>query len=355
MSVGFRAIQWNRAKIVYDVAVVAFVVTFVGVHMALGYRREPPGDAAAWIDLRINALGACAFTMITIILCIGPLARLDRRFLPLLYNRRHFGVIAFCVALAHGVSVFDWFWVQGSAGDFVAELTTGANYTKFIGFTTKAIGLTALMIFFVMAATSHDYWQAFLGPAAWKSLHMAIYPAYGLLVMHVSLGMMQEDRSPLIPALLLLSFGLVAGLHIAAGRSERKLDRAAGVADGWIVVGPPEAIPDKAATIVLTEGGERIAVFRDGATISAMTNVCAHQNGPLGEGRVVNGCAVCPWHQWEYQLADGCAPAPFTEKIATYRARLRDGRIEVDPKPLPPGTPAALVLDGSAKRDYSAG
>jgi hypothetical protein len=31
--------------------------------------------------------------MLTIILSIGPLCRLDRRFLPLLYNRRHFGVL----------------------------------------------------------------------------------------------------------------------------------------------------------------------------------------------------------------------------------------------------------------------
>ena len=39
--------------------------------------------------------------MLTIILSIGPLARLDRRFLPLLYNRRHFGVLTFFVALLH--------------------------------------------------------------------------------------------------------------------------------------------------------------------------------------------------------------------------------------------------------------
>ena len=37
-----------------------------------------------------RAFGACAFVMLTVILAIGPLARLDRRFLPLLYNRRHF-------------------------------------------------------------------------------------------------------------------------------------------------------------------------------------------------------------------------------------------------------------------------
>ena len=41
----------------------------------------------------MRAFGSCAFLMLTLILCIGPLARLDARFLPLLYNRRHFGVL----------------------------------------------------------------------------------------------------------------------------------------------------------------------------------------------------------------------------------------------------------------------
>jgi hypothetical protein len=44
-------------------------------------------------------------------------------------------------------------------------------------------------------------------------------------------------------------------------------------------------------------------------------------------------------------LADGCAPAPFTEKLATYRVRISGGVVEVDPKPLPPGTPAAITWE----------
>ena len=32
---------------------------------------------------------------------------------------------------------------------------------------------------------------------------MALYVAYGLVVMHVALGIMQYDRNPLIPAMLI--------------------------------------------------------------------------------------------------------------------------------------------------------
>jgi nitrite reductase/ring-hydroxylating ferredoxin subunit len=170
---------------------------------------------------------------------------------------------------------------------------------------------------------------------------MALYLAYGVLVMHVALGAMQEDRRLFIPLLLGGSFALVTALHIAAAWREREATQQH---DGWLTVGPPDSIPDQAARIVTAPDGERIAVFRDGNQIGALTNVCAHQNGPLGEGRIIDGCVTCPWHGYQYRLEDGCAPPPFTEKLATYRVRLRDGVIEVDPHALPPGTKAAITI-----------
>ena len=293
--------------------------------------------------MRIRAFGTCAFFMLTIILSIGPLARLDRRFLPLLYNRRHFGVLTFFVALLHASFMVEWFAVQNALPSLYDELTKVSDYGKFIGFPFKALGLLALLILLLMAATSHDFWLAFLTPPVWKSLHMGLYVAYGLVVMHVALGVMQYDRNPLIPAMLAGGFACVTVLHLVAGWRERTGDRC-GVAagEGWLAVGPPLSIPDKGARIVTAPDGERIAVFRDGAQIGALSNLCAHQNGPIGEGRIIDGCVTCPWHGYQYRLADGCAPPPFTEKLATYRVRIARGMVEVDPRPLPPGTPAAI-------------
>ncbi|MCI0638436.1 MAG: Rieske (2Fe-2S) protein, partial [Gemmataceae bacterium] len=78
--------------------------------------------------------------------------------------------------------------------------------------------------------------------------------------------------------------------------------------------------------------------------ISAVTNVCAHQRGPLGEGKIVDGCITCPWHGWEYRPHDGQSPPPFQERIATYRVRVADSRVQVNPHPLPPGTPVEPAL-----------
>lgn len=345
MSVGFRAVQWNREKLVYDGILLAAVAIYSAIFAAITWRLFPPKNVPDAIDIGIRTTGTCAFLMLSVILSIGPLARLNRRFLPLLYNRRHFGVLAFAVAATHVGFLLSWYIVQGNLPNLAVELTTWTDYAKFIGFPFKILGIFAFLIFFVMAATSHDFWLIFLTPKVWKAIHMAIYVAYGLVVMHVALGSMQDKaQSPFVPLMLVGGFGTVAVLHVIAGWREWKIDKGSAVnADGWIVVGPPHSIPDKTARIVVAPGGERIAVFRDGEQIGALTNLCAHQQGPLGEGRIIDGCVTCPWHGYQYRLSDGCAPAPFTEKLVTYRARINCGIVEVDPHPLPPGTPAAIT------------
>src|SRR5436305_6625519 len=216
MSAGFKAVQWNRRKLIYDAILIAAVALFIGTFITVGALRNPPAEQPGWINLRIKAFGTCAFTMLTIILIIGPLSRLDRRFLALLYNRRHFGVLTFFVALAHAYSVVDWFAVQGAMGDLVTEMTNNPKFGQFIGFPIKALGLTGLSILFLLAATSHDFWLAFLTPRIWKALHMLLYVAYGVLVMHVALGVMQEDQRIHISILLGGAFAAVSLLHLTA-------------------------------------------------------------------------------------------------------------------------------------------
>ena len=80
-------------------------------------------------------------------------------------------------------------------------------------------------------------------------------------------------------------------------------------------------------------GGERVAVFRHEGKVSALSNVCAHQNGPLGEGRIIDGCVTCPWHGYQYLPETGAAPPPFTEKVDTYRTKVIDGVVYVEAKP----------------------
>ncbi|HEU5217822.1 MAG TPA: Rieske (2Fe-2S) protein, partial [Gemmatimonadales bacterium] len=94
---------------------------------------------------------------------------------------------------------------------------------------------------------------------------------------------------------------------------------------------------------VAAPDGERIAVFRDGSRVGALTNLCAHQNGPLGEGRIIDGCITCPWHGYQYRPESGVSPPPFDDKVPTYNLAVEAGRVLVDPRPNPPGTTVAPV------------
>ena len=227
MSVGFKAVQWSREKLVYDGILLAAVTLYIATFIGVSYRIEPPKDLAAAIDVRIRAFGTCAFFMLTVILAIGPLARLHPWFRKLLFNRRHFGVLTFVIALLHAWFMIEWYEAQGNLPNLVAELTTWSDYGKFIGFPFKVIGFVALLLLFLLASTSHDFWLSFLSPPVWKWLHMTLYAAYGLVVLHVALGIMQYDRNPLIPLMLAASFATVTVLHLVAGWRERARDRGA--------------------------------------------------------------------------------------------------------------------------------
>jgi nitrite reductase/ring-hydroxylating ferredoxin subunit len=98
-----------------------------------------------------------------------------------------------------------------------------------------------------------------------------------------------------------------------------------------------ESIPEKCARVVSIRG-ERVAIFKYDGKVSAISNVCRHQNGPLGEGKIIDGCVTCPWHGYQYLPETGASPPPFTEKVATFKTRIVEGRVLIDPNPLAPGT-----------------
>lgn len=337
MSAGYVAIGWSPGKRRYDAVVWGGAVLFLAVFVGVGLWRRPEITAET---LLIRAFGTLAFTLLHLVLAIGPLARLDRRFLPLLWNRRHLGVTMFGFALAHGGFALFQFHALGDRNPFVSLLVSNTRWTSLAQFPFQQLGTAALLILFLMAATSHDFWLTNLTAPVWKTLHMAVYLAYALLVAHVAFGVLQDAKSPL-PALL-LGAGLVTliALHLAAARKGWALDReiAGAGADGFMEVCRVGEIRDGRARIV-TVGGERVAIFRYDGRLSAVSNVCQHQNGPLGEGRILDGCITCPWHGFQYRPADGASPAPFTERVPTFRLRLVDGdRVFLDPRPLPPGT-----------------
>ncbi len=318
MSLAYRAIQWNAHKRAYDLllllGVAAFVLLFVLVSKLTHRHDHAPSDEV----LLLRATAVAAYLLLHLILCIGPLCRLDRRFLPLLYNRRHMGVTMFLLALLHALLAVGYYHGFGVISPLHSLLVSNTQYRSISAFPFETLGLIALLILFLMAATSHDFWLKNLTPRLWKSLHMGVYFAWALLVMHVALGVLQSERHPLFVALVVVGVAVVAVLHIAAGRKQttRQTCREAD-------------IPESRAVALDTPAG-RVAVYKHQGKLFALSNTCAHQGGPISEGKIVGGCVTCPWHGYQYQPHDGCSPPPFTEKIATHPVRVVAGQVVVD-------------------------
>jgi nitrite reductase/ring-hydroxylating ferredoxin subunit/DMSO/TMAO reductase YedYZ heme-binding membrane subunit len=334
MSVAWVPVGWNRSKLVYDAVLVAAVLLYLAVYQAIPSTL----DGAR---LAMQAYGSCAFLMLTLILAIGPAARLDRRFLPLLYNRRHFGVLTCVVALAHADAVLGWYFAYSPVPSLVGLLAADTSFAQLRGFPFIPFGIAALLILALLAATSHDFWLGFLGPPLWKALHMSVYLAYALVVLHVAFGRLQDGADWPLAATVAGSVLLLTTLHLCAAARAARADAATpppAEVVPWLRAARPEDIPEGRAVVVRPPGAEAVAIFRHEGRLSAISNLCAHQNGPLGEGRVVFGCVTCPWHGFQYRLEDGCAPPPFTEKLATYRLALAEGWVLLDPRPNPPGT-----------------
>ncbi|MEO1082273.1 MAG: Rieske 2Fe-2S domain-containing protein [Pseudomonadota bacterium] len=347
MSHDYVPVQWNRFKLIYDLVLWASIVVYLAAFIGISSVTVSGKEALSFEILLIRALATCAFVLLTLIVCIGPLARLSPRFLPLLYNRRHLGVSMFLVALAHAGLATLWYHGFGVTNPIASIFSSPGSLSHISDFPFQPFGALALFVFLLMAATSHDFWNANLGAPLWKALHMLVYPAYGLITLHVATGAMQSANTGFSPVLLGASVTVVGGLHIAALLRSRGANRSAR-SEEWVSIGSWRDIADNSGIVVRISRDERVAVFRyEGNKLAAVSNVCKHQAGPLGEGRVIDGCITCPWHGFQYRPEDGRAPPPFTEKLATYNLRLEGDVLFLHTVALPEGT-ARPVLEVQA-------
>jgi nitrite reductase/ring-hydroxylating ferredoxin subunit len=175
---------------------------------------------------------------------------------------------------------------------------------------------------------------------------MMVYLAYLLIIFHVMLGVIQYETSPVLAILLGVGLTAIITLHLIAAFKEKKNDKPVDVyaANGFVKVCHVDEIINNRAKVICIDK-ERIAIFKYDGKLSALSNVCKHQNGPLGEGRVIDACVTCPWHGYQYRPDNGSSPPPFKEKVATYDVKIVNNEVWVNPTPYPEGTerPPALI------------
>lgn len=341
MAVGYQLIQWNPQKKLYDKVMAGFMGLYLVLFTVLQTILSPEITIETLI---IRATGTLAFLMLHVILSIGPLARLNSRFIPLLYNRRHLGVSMFLVAVIHGLFNLVQFHALGDTNPILSLFTSNLQYNSLVNFPFQVLGFFALGILFLMAATSHDFWLKNLSPRVWKSLHMMVYFAYALLIGHVVLGSMQTEDG--WGRIFIYALGLISILTLHLLAAFKNNDELHEDSHPFVEVCKVQEIPEKRAKTVLIKG-ENIAVFKYDGKISAVSNICRHQHGPLGEGKIVDGCITCPWHGYQYLPHNGQSPPPFDEKIATYDVKIENDRVLVNINPNPEGTERRPALISS--------
>jgi 3-phenylpropionate/trans-cinnamate dioxygenase ferredoxin component len=82
-----------------------------------------------------------------------------------------------------------------------------------------------------------------------------------------------------------------------------------------------------------TVDGHDVLVCNVDGEFYAIADVCTHDRGPLGEGRLRGAVIECPRHGARFDVRDGSVKAPpAVRPIETYPVEVRDDMIEVSPR-----------------------
>lgn len=218
------------------------------------------------------------------------------------------------------VIIFD---VLDAAG--AASLRTAADVTL-------AFGILAMLGAAVAGAA--DYMDTDDDARVVATVHSTLM-VVALIVYVISLvlrlGASTGDRTiPIalsIVAYLIVAFGAWVGGEVVYGFGNM-VNRHAwrfGSKSSWVKLDITE-IPENTPTAAKA-GAQTLVVVRLGDTVYAMHSVCAHAGGPLAEGKIVDGCIECPWHQSRFELVSGRAkqgPTTYDQPIYDVR-KAEDG------------------------------
>ncbi|MBM3145536.1 MAG: non-heme iron oxygenase ferredoxin subunit [Chloroflexi bacterium] len=97
----------------------------------------------------------------------------------------------------------------------------------------------------------------------------------------------------------------------------------------FVAVAAVDELPD-GGRLYLEVAGEYLVLFNIAGEVYAISDVCSHDDGPLGDGELEGRQIICPRHGARFDVRTGEAlTLPAVEDIPAYPSRVRDGQIEV--------------------------
>ena len=80
-------------------------------------------------------------------------------------------------------------------------------------------------------------------------------------------------------------------------------------------------IPPGQGRVVVVQG-RPIALFNLDGSLYALSNVCLHRGGPIGEGELDGTVVTCPLHGWEYDVRTGSNTINPAARLPTFPVRI---------------------------------
>ena len=100
--------------------------------------------------------------------------------------------------------------------------------------------------------------------------------------------------------------------------------------DAFVAVGKVSEMPPGSSKVVVVQG-HPVALFNVDGTFHALSNVCLHRGGPIGEGTLDETTVTCPLHGWEYDVRTGKNVANPMARLKTYSVHVEGDDVLVGP------------------------
>ena len=118
------------------------------------------------------------------------------------------------------------------------------------------------------------------------------------------------------------------GTMALKAKEEKNYGGKKGIMAETVVAKTSDLKPGQGKTV--EANGKEIALFNVGGKFYAISNTCAHQQGPLGEGELEEKTVTCPLHGWQYDVTSGLCTMPGFAKVDSFKVTVKGDEVFVD-------------------------
>lgn len=95
----------------------------------------------------------------------------------------------------------------------------------------------------------------------------------------------------------------------------------------FVRVCPASELPRPGEVAEFTVQGRALCVANVNGAVSVLDGTCPHEGGPLGEGTIEDGCVVCPWHSYSFDVRTGVCPQDNELKAEVLESAVENGEL----------------------------